>query len=998
MTIVNKGVIETHGALSHGIFAQSVGGGGGESGMASSASNAETSVGGVLSLAAGSGADGGRVVITNDGLITTEGAGALGIFAQSIGGGGGYGGSVSTKATSLQVGGFGGSGGDGGDILVTVSGAIVTQGEQAHGVVAQSIGGGGGYGGGAQQEGDATAIAIGGFGGDGGDGGDVTVVRSGTITTLGADSIAIIAQSVGGGGGIGGAGFGRFDTDDSGLGVDSISFQSPAGSKGSGGTVSIVQTGTIMAQGDRSHGVVVQAVGGGGGLGGSTSHLLGQSGAGSNGGIGDAARVDATVNDQIWVRGASAYSMFGQSATGLGSSSSVRLQANDSLLAQGADSVAVYAESTGSDTRGPLTVDLNGFYTIGGSGTGVAVMLVGGSNNRVTNHSLLFAMGEIQDPDNDGAGVSSPSIPYIPLDAELGSMLSDFSPLAISGTSGNDQIDNQSTPATLGRIIGNIDLGSGDNGVRNFEGASFVGLQFLNLGGKGNLFLNDGRFSSQGIGTVGTVDLDGDYTQTNKGEFVVDIDLNHQVTDVLRLTGSGDFAGTMPLNFLSIDKLFTEYAVATDVGMVDSGIIPVTLHPTVGFNFLTKVVNNADLVLYADKPSFASLLDNPASGVTDTGVGEMAAYMDGVEGASNPENPMGRLLNMVRFLPNEKEYGQAMVRLTPHYAVHSLEMVNRSVDELMDFGRRCDSSLMDSTGQRCLWLRITPDTKYVRDTGAGTTRRDDHLHSVSVGGLTSVSPRWSFGGMVGYTQFGSRLSFDGKNLSDTTGNGWQAHLLARYSKEAFLADFSLGGGLASFRGSRDTSLAPVAYIPGETLAGDYLGENFLPGIGTSVDYHQKSRFVGVSVRAAYRFQGEKAYLEPNLRLDARWYRISGKESGSLAAMRFNGTNNSYVAVTPGVEVGTDVKINSSTSLGLYANAGVRFTNSRWKVDGQFKAADSLGAAPLRLTESRNSPRYLVGAGMELKGVKGVSFAVQYSGEFGKHVRQNSIGAQLRVRF
>ncbi|RUU07371.1 hypothetical protein EOD08_38545, partial [Mesorhizobium sp. M6A.T.Ca.TU.002.02.2.1] len=163
------GLIQTTGYLSHGIFAQSVGGGGGASGAAASASTADMSIGGAVSLPSGDGANGGHVIVNNDGVIETTKDGAIGIFAQSIGGGGGYGGTVSAdtagdNSIALQLGGFGGNGGNGGEVDVTISGAIITHGERAHGVVAQSVGGGGGYGGDAKGK-SSNALAIGGLGG-----------------------------------------------------------------------------------------------------------------------------------------------------------------------------------------------------------------------------------------------------------------------------------------------------------------------------------------------------------------------------------------------------------------------------------------------------------------------------------------------------------------------------------------------------------------------------------------------------------------------------------------------------------------------------------------------------------------------------------------------------------------------------------------------------------------------------------------------------------------
>ena len=105
------------GAFAYGIFAQSVGGGGG-SGGSTLVSNRTTSIdgdsiiaegGGSIKLGGiggddwgigGEGGSGGDVNVDAQGLIFTDGIGAIGLVAQSIGGGGGAGGSFT--ATSSQ--------------------------------------------------------------------------------------------------------------------------------------------------------------------------------------------------------------------------------------------------------------------------------------------------------------------------------------------------------------------------------------------------------------------------------------------------------------------------------------------------------------------------------------------------------------------------------------------------------------------------------------------------------------------------------------------------------------------------------------------------------------------------------------------------------------------------------------------------------------------------------------------------------------------------------
>ncbi|WP_255702300.1 autotransporter outer membrane beta-barrel domain-containing protein [Roseomonas cutis] len=231
VSLQNTGLIATAGGGSIGIAGQSVGGGGGSGGDASATStakgnddsplNVSTSV--ALGGTGGGGGTGGPASVTNGGMIFTRGEAADAVLAQSIGGGGGNGGTGDAKAkssgdganisASVSLGGAGGSGNNGGPVTVDNSGAILTLGDGAMGVLAQSVGGGGGRGGGAAgtSNGQFTAnVAVGGNGGGGGSttqpngGNAVTVTNAGTIVTFGADAPAVVAQSVGGGGGFGG--------------------------------------------------------------------------------------------------------------------------------------------------------------------------------------------------------------------------------------------------------------------------------------------------------------------------------------------------------------------------------------------------------------------------------------------------------------------------------------------------------------------------------------------------------------------------------------------------------------------------------------------------------------------------------------------------------------------------------------------------------------------------------------------------------------------------
>ena len=274
--------ISTAGDLSYGILAQSVGGGGGNGGFAI-AGSLSTSGGAAANATGGGGTgggDGGNVAVTMGGSISTgtasfvggvfqnstSGEGSIGILAQSIGGGGGSGGfsgglalGLSDDGTTNTTGGNGGPGGSGATVAVTtLAGAsITTYGDNASGILAQSVGGGGGNGafsiGAAfsDSNGKSATNTVGGEGGVGGTGGDVTVTNAAAITTYGLMSNGIVAQSIGGGGGSGGfAVSGSLS-----LGGDAAS-NTTGGNGGTGqdaGTVTVTNTGNIAGRPSGQH-------------------------------------------------------------------------------------------------------------------------------------------------------------------------------------------------------------------------------------------------------------------------------------------------------------------------------------------------------------------------------------------------------------------------------------------------------------------------------------------------------------------------------------------------------------------------------------------------------------------------------------------------------------------------------------------------------------------------------------------------------------------------
>ncbi|HEX2585254.1 MAG TPA: hypothetical protein VHL14_08980, partial [Steroidobacteraceae bacterium] len=350
VTVDGNWTIYTHIDNSSGIFAESLGGEGGQGGKG------YTFGGG--GSGGGSG-DGSTVTVNSRGDIHTYGDFSNGIFAHSVGGFAGGGGS------SYGVVGYGGSGesaGHGGEVDVTNSGVIATTGMKSDGIVAQSIGGGGGAGGSS-----GGVVAVGGDGAAGGDGGIVNVINMNTISATGANARGIFAQSIGGGGGDGG---------------DSAAVGS-VGGKGSGtsnsNTVTINNVADITSA---ATSIYAESIGGGGGNGGSS---VGWFSVGGDGGAGGSAKkVSVTSSGSLSTVEDNSSAIFAHSIGGGGGNGggaiaggAVVSMALGGKGAHAGDGGEVFVHSDGGQIS-TGAVDNNGNALSGNGSSGIYAQSIGG--------------------------------------------------------------------------------------------------------------------------------------------------------------------------------------------------------------------------------------------------------------------------------------------------------------------------------------------------------------------------------------------------------------------------------------------------------------------------------------------------------------------------------------------------------------------------------------------------------------------------------------------
>lgn len=471
-----QGQIWATGAESRGIFAQSIGGGGGDGGNASGL-GADAGHGGGTS-------DGGAVTVQNHNAIT---ASSNAIFAESVGGAGGNGGS---STGWFSIGGKGGGGGDGGAVDVTSEGNLSTSEDNATAIFAQSVGGGGGNGGGSLATGPAVAVAIGGTGGGGGIGNTVAVggaleadwVTS-NLTTLGDNSNGILAQSVGGGGGNGG-----FATSAA-AGTDvsaALSFGGSGGAGNSGGEVTVgygAELSEIRTSGRNANGIFAQSVGGGGGSGGvsfagaaSNGYSVGLSMGGTGGGGADGKSVNVAAQGKIYTLGDHSYGILAQSVGGGGGN--------------GGSSTAQTAS-----TSGGITMSFGGKGAAGGNGGNVAVDFDGFSTRIETgvehnpfvgkNSHGIFAQSV------GGGGGSGGSSVAGGVSAGGAISLSFGGPGGTGGVGGDVNVDTLFStiqtfgPRSYGILAQSVGGGGGDGGTSVAGSISAIGAINLSMGGAG---------------------------------------------------------------------------------------------------------------------------------------------------------------------------------------------------------------------------------------------------------------------------------------------------------------------------------------------------------------------------------------------------------------------------------------------------------------------------------------------------------------------------------
>ncbi len=1155
----SNGTITTLADGSHGIFAQSIGGGGGSAGTATAdigesegGSAAEAASQYVLEKAlseiptlvennlvsdvsptvsvsmtfggqGGAGGNGGNVQITNQGTITTGASGggggdfATGIFGQSVGGGGGSGGSAIASGARLvnavsQMGGSGGAFGVGGNVTISSSGAITTDGNISMGVLAQSIGGGGGAAGAAPDKGQITFGQSFRLGGaiadrsteDGTSGGGTVSVTTSSVTTAGNEAHGVVGQSIGGGGGLHyinqanaadvlsdaassqlaaainalqpglleqlEATFGILRAQSSGnidlvLGGTQESSTQGQGD-GSGGEVTITNEGSITTSGVNAIGVLAQSIGGGGGffadglgvdvVAMTASGTLGNSSSGSVNQAGGAVYVDLVPNSRITTTGNGATAVVAQSIGGGGGytgaidalgvtyqaflSPPSKYQMTVGANTEGGDvSITSNGTSTiqtsGANAHGIIAQSLSGGGGLVADGSGIIIPTGGSGTSRgAATSSSEFSPGAVSIDftgtlSTTGAGSvaifaqSGTQNSAGAIDRSLSMVTSGDIDVSIGGNSevtggsgvyaitldggGVNQITigdgatlssvsylavssgwGTNTLTNYGQITGDIVM-PGMSSFDNAAGATYISALngTVSLGGTGaggGTLMNEGIVDVAGVGTIGTLDVVGTYAQSVAGAYRADVD------------GTG--AGSADL------------ISATDVGAAVSG--------TVIASVVNSIVPNQSFLILEQ--------------TGDTPITSMTAATAGLEVTSSQKSGIGAnwafnttqdqltISTDLTFAPDELPLGDNERAYADHlqntWDAGGSERLGRVYAELFNlpsptaYQQALSSatpvvlaagSLAQAFVARDRLSAVQSCPEFDDQSGAGTllVQRDCAWGRVG-GGRVDFTP----GNATGYTinQMAYAAGFQTEVAPD-----WFAGMSASYMTDTY----SNESGLSTSDGQGVDVTAVLKREMGQWLFSGALNLGYgwydaqrwtLAG---SKYYQSDSSYdvftAATRLRADYEVPFQNWYLKPFGQLDLLYASTPGYEEGghgSLYDLSVEGSDNFSVAIGPHLEVGGRINLEGGSVVRPYASAGVTwFSNSAWQVSASLLGAPE-AAGTFRTTVDAPDLLADLTLGLQWSLPRGIDFRVNYEANLGDSFTAQSGMARLSVNF
>ena len=877
------------GFSASGVIVQSIGGGGGSAADGSDSAQGNISIGSGLSSVLAdlfgqhgtvSGA-GGPVALTGNGDIVTYGVGAHGVVLQSIGAAEESEVPAAARLREERRGRRGRSGRQWSRFsrecgTVTATGlnlGIHTYGDNAFGLLAQSIGGGGGLG--AVVEPSSGAIQANSEQTNEGGAVQIGLISGSSITTQGLNSYGIFAQSIGGGGGIAGySNHSNFTLDSQGSGT----------ADGSGGAVSVTlaQGASISTTGEGAHGIVAQSVGNGGGL----QYLGGllTFGSSTSGGVGVGGPISIDVEGSVAVSGTGAFAIMAQSTNATNEGGNINITIGGTVTSS---HIALYLVDGNQNT---LTVNAGGMLKAETAIDNTSQQIL-----QVYNYGMI-----------SGSAVGGFTEPIVALGGAT-------SPRPI-------QFNNYGT-FLAGNLVEADVMNAGTMGIgtQRFARTELTGN--LTQTSEGQLVFNTDFVGRQ----ADFLTIDGDANLAGKLKPVLTNLLSNVPLPVMQINGAltGDLTvQSSPLfNFALVSTVSQRYDIVATTSNFDSLAASLTpnqkaiarhfasLWETSSNPLLGDLFADFDSVLVANPNGLANLLDqfNPvnfASFSSSTAFNNTSfvtqqfdSYLANHRGADGTFVSSAGGIDYSNLTVNDPDYLPGLQgthsRLLAWNPAPSTGLLSDSESPLISGVNMQDSKMVVRPEPTDLWnFFIAGDAILARgyaDSSVGTSNQNDTTGAMQLGVDYRVTPHFLVGATFGFAH--TQGNFDSQGSSATI-DTYAPGVYASYADGGWYANGLASYGFNSYQQQRNVAIGALA----GTASSSPNGNQIVGNLDGGYDFHRGPWTFGPTLGLQYVHLTVDGYSEtgvPGANLD-----VNENQSDSLRSRL--GARVNYAAQAGGV--------------------------------------------------------------------------------------------------
>ncbi|MDH5763081.1 MAG: autotransporter domain-containing protein, partial [Nitrospinota bacterium] len=693
------------------------------------------------------------------------------------------------------------------------------------------------------------------------------------------------------------------------------------------GTVTVTSNGDIVTRGLKSHAIIAQS------LSDNPSDSTGSFSAGS-GETGNKLGGDVHVfhTGTIQTEGEQSHGIVAQSRGRSGGVVNVNVLGD--VIANGANADGIVVESLGSKGNGGnIIVILEGGRVQGGPDSGVGVRFSGGADNLLANRGTLTTL-------NGTSGT------------------------AVVGDSGNETIEN------YGTLVGEVDLGLGNNALNNQEGAVFHSGPRIYLG-NGNKMVNAGSLSPGGSNQLVTTTVTGDFEQSKNGTLAVDVNFAKGQADRVMVNGTASLAGEVqpnPVfeNGIVPGKFQTTVLSATE-GVTDFGL-DLSFQKSAVIDYQLIFPNNNEVVLN-------SVLDFSPSGLNSnqTSIGN---YINNIQMAGGSSG-LAPLVASLLGAPDVSSLGAIYDQLTPEIFVNQqiiFLLSNQNLNNSLRSCRQYSGVFHFSREGECKWLRFTGRTLR-SDRTSENLGFAERAFGMAGGIQKAISEHYHMG-------FG--MSFEGSDLdsgnSQARGQQLQGGMVlkGRYGATSF--NLGISGGYSWYDTKRMFSFPS----PGGLALSD-----------------QGVSLVSAQSGLAYILEGSNWYFKPMLNTEIAYVNLGSFQETGAGATNLNveGNDELYWSIQPAMEFGGEWNYEENYLMRPFIRVGyTRFIgDANPEISATLQGAP-VGVAPFQVTGRTERNFADIETGVDLLSPKNFTLRFYYIGKFSNDVQIHQGGFKVSASF